>query len=275
MDELPGARSQKLHVFERAMDAVSKQAKSTVAGQMSLFGGDEAIQAPRPPMPPLREFDMRMRLQMEKEVTGVYISGHPLDEYRDRLSRMEVNSRFLRTLVEESEDGGLSCDQKTVTMGGIIAERKLKAVKSGNLMAFVQLEDLYGVTEVLVFPRVYDRVSQLLTQDTPVLMTGKLSIREEEAPKLLLDRVEPLNGGGEAPQPPRAAGEKRLYLKFSQDQWQQVVEILQKTPGATPVVFCVEGQKARLTPRAYWVDAGGYDFFQLANLLGEKNVVYK
>ena len=86
----------------------------------------------------------------------------------------------------------MSWDQKTVRMGGIIAEKKMKAARSGNMMAFVQLEDMYGVTEVLVFPKVYERVSHLLNQDAPVVMTGKLSIREEEAPKLLLDRVAPL-----------------------------------------------------------------------------------
>ena len=131
--------------------------------------------------------------QMEKEVTGVYISGHPLDQYRQTLSNMEINSRFLSELKEEAPDGGLSYDQKSVSMGGLIAEKKMKATKSGNMMAFLQLEDLYGVTEVLVFPKVYDRVSSLLNQDAPVILTGKLSVREEDDIKLLLDSAKPLN----------------------------------------------------------------------------------
>ena len=116
----------------------------------------------------------------------------------------------------------MSWDQKTVSMGGLIAEKKMKAVKSGNMMAFLQLEDLYGTTEVLVFPKVYERVSELLRTDSPVLLTGKLSVREEEAPKLLLDRVSRL--GEEAP-PPRERARSRsasqrgkLYLKLTAEK---------------------------------------------------------
>ena len=189
MDELPGSRSQKLHVFEKAMDGVSRRQKSMVTGQISLFGMAESnLETPPPPMPAMPPFDKNQLLQMEKETTGVYISGHPLDAYAEQLAKLPVNARFLESLAEESPDGGMSWDQKQVRMGGIIAEKKMKAARSGNMMAFVQLEDMYGVTEVLVFPKVYERVSHLLNQDAPVVMTGKLSIREEEAPKLLLDR---------------------------------------------------------------------------------------
>ena len=142
---------------------------------------------------------------MEREVTGVYITGHPLDEYEAELSKLEVNSQVLQGLSEEA-DGGMAWDQKLVSMGGIVAERKLKATKSGTMMAFVQLEDMYGLTEVLVFPKVYDRVGHLLSQDAAVLLTGRLSVREEESPKLLLDSVRPL-GGGEAASRPAAARE--------------------------------------------------------------------
>ena len=136
-----------LHVFERAMDGASKNLKNTVQGQISLFGlGDAAVEPPPPPLPDIREFAKNELLQMEKEMTGVYISGHPLDQYRQTLNALPVNSRFLAGLSEEA-DGGMQWDQKTVAMGGIVAERKLKAVKSGNLMAFLQLEDLYGTTE--------------------------------------------------------------------------------------------------------------------------------
>ena len=89
---------------------------------------------------------------MEREVTGVYITGHPLDEYEAELSKLEVNSQVLQGLSEEA-DGGMAWDQKLVSMGGIVAERKLKATKSGTMMAFVQLEDMYGLTKCWSFPR--------------------------------------------------------------------------------------------------------------------------
>jgi len=290
-DCLPGKRSQKLHVFEKAMDGASKQQKTVIAGQISLFdmGGESNVQAPPPPMPDLREFDMKTRLQMERETTGVYISGHPLDEYADELSKLQINAQFLEELSEQS-DGGMAYDQKTVRMGGLIAERKLKASRSGSMMAFVQLEDMYGVTEVLVFPKVYEKVSGLLQTDEPVLMSGKLSIREDEAPKLLLDKVVPLRGGviedrpyGSAPYRPQnerkpASAGRRLYLKMNEDQKDAVLSVLAETPGRIPVVLVMiapdGSRKALQTPAEYWVDEG-YDFGALANLIGADSIVLK
>ncbi len=304
MDGLPGHRSQKLRVFERAMDGVSRSQKSMVAGQLSLFGmAESALDAPPPPMPDVPPFDKNQLLAMEKETTGVYISGHPLDAYADQLGKLQVNARFLESLSEDAPDHGMSWDQKTVRMGGIIAEKKLKAARSGNMMAFVQLEDMYGVTEVLVFPKVYERVSQLLTQDAPVVMTGKLSVREEETPKLLLDRVAPLSelsaldaaprrgyrmGDDGAPPPDfdaappqedfaprRARPARRLYLKLTAEQRPEALKILAETPGSICVMlYMADEKKTYQAPREYWVDEG-YDFGALANLIGADNIVLK
>ena len=287
-DLLPGRRSQKLHVFEKAMDSLSKQQKNVLAGQISLFDmGDSVAKAPPPPMLELQEFSKREMLEMEKETTGVYISGHPLDEYAEELSRLKINAGFLGELAEQP-DGGMAYDQKNVRMGGLIAERKLKASKSGSMMAFVQLEDLYGVTEVLVFPKVFERVASALQTDAPVLMSGKLSIREDEAPKLLLDRVVPLRGAAseeETPRyvpqdyaPRRESGARKLYLKLKKEQRAQVLAILAETPGRIPVVlveFAADGtKKAIQVPENYWVDEG-YDFGALANVIGADSIVLK
>jgi len=309
MDSLPGARSQKLHVFEKAMDGASRRQKNMVEGQISLFGfgmGETAVEAPPPPMPDLKEFDLNALLQMEKETTGVYISGHPLDEYADQLSRLPVNARFLESLVEESPDGGMSYDQKLVRMGGLIASKKMKASKNGSMMAFVELEDMYGVTEVLVFPKVYERVSHQLQQDAPVVMSGRLSIREEEAPKLLLDRIVPLRDmeslrlderfrenvgtyrdqnaslyvqdAASAEKPERTVNERpvrKLYLKLTAGQREEVLGILKRTPGDICVMLhMADEKKTYQAPRGYWVGEG-YDHAALTGLLSEKNVVLK
>ena len=200
----------------------------------------------------------------------------------------------------------MSWDQKPVRMGGIIAEKRMKASRSGNMMAFVQLEDMYGVTEVLVFPKVYERVSAVLEQDAAVVMSGKLSIREEEAPKLLLDRVAPLrdlDALDETPEYPRrrwngGAGEsrtatssartapparssapskqgRRLYLKLTADQRPEVLRILSETPGGICVMlYMADEKKTYQAPREYWVDEG-YDFGALANLIGADSIVLK
>ncbi len=275
MDALPGSRSQKLCVFERAMDAAGRRQKTAVQGQLSLFDAVEDVQIAPPPLPDVPDFSRQEQLRMEREVTGVYITGHPLDEYEAVLSKLEVDSQALQSLSEEA-DGGMSWDQKPVTMGGIVAERKVKATKSGTMMAFVQLEDMYGLTEVLVFPKVYDRVGHLLTQDAPVLLTGRLSVREEESPKLLLDSVRPLDGG-EAAFAPQKAQEAvhKLYIKCPDALREEALAILRQTPGNIPVILVsAETGRAQRAPQKFWVDEG-YDFFHLANLLGEKNVVYK
>ena len=311
MDELPGNRAQKLCVFEKAMDGVARRQKSMVAGQISLFGADSPVEAPPPPMPDMPPFQKNQLLQMEKETTGVYISGHPLDAYADRLSKLKVNAGVLEALAE-APDGGMSWDQKSVRMGGIVAEKKLKATRGGNMMAFVQLEDMVGVTEVLVFPKVYERVSALLEQDAPVVMAGKLSVREEESPKLLLDRVAPLDqldafdaapGGGRgsgyraapseygdipplpdygtAPPPDSGYGRRtdrsgrKLYLKLTAETRQEALRILSETPGSICVMlYMADEKKTYQAPREYWVDEG-YDFGALANLIGADNIVLK
>ena len=305
LDELPGHRRQKLVTYERAMDGISRSQKNAVSGQLSLFGGMEgALDAPPPPMPNIEPFDKNALLQMEKETTGVYISGHPLDAYAAQLSKLKVNARFLQSLSEETPDGGMSWDQKPVRMGGIIIEKKMKAAKSGNMMAFVQLEDMYGVTEVLVFPKVYERVSAQLVEDAPVVMAGKLSVREEDSPKLLLDRVAPLSemdalperparyGGSSYDAPPPiddygmpppdsgydrrpARPSRRLYLKLTAADREEVLRILAETPGSICVMLYMSDEhKTYQAPREYWVDEG-YDFGALANLLGADNIVLK
>lgn len=285
MDSLPGYRSQKLHVYEKAMDGASRQLKNMVSGQISLFAMDDGLEAPPPPMPQIAEFDSFTRLQMEKDTTGVYISGHPLDAYAEQLNKLNVNAQTLAEL-SEAPDGGMSWDQKTVRMGGLIAEKKLKATKSGGMMAFVQLEDMLGVTEVLVFPRVYEREADQLREDAAVVMTGKLSVREDEAPKLLLDRVAPLKDMellDKAPPrqpsryapPPRRTSGRKLYLKLTAETRPKALAILAQTPGNICVMlYMADEKKTYQAPRDYWVDEG-YDFGALANLIGPDAIVLK
>ncbi|MGJ4849833.1 DNA polymerase III subunit alpha [Bacillota bacterium Meth-B3] len=309
-DSLPGLRAQKTAVYEKAMDGAARARKSRLEGQMSLFGGELglAVEPPRPPMPNVEEFNWRRLLSMEREMTGVYISGHPLDEYAEQLAKLPFNRQKLTDLSEEP-DHGLSMDGRQVAMGGLIIDKRLKATRSGAMMAFVQLEDLYGVTEALVFPRVYERLGQQLEPGRAVVMTGKLSVREDEAPKLLLDGVRALDAdamgadamGSNAP-PRRDAAEepadesdlpaklrsrpfvrgsagpdpRRLYLRLADAaQREQAARLLMPTPGLIRVVFAIGPDKRRENaPRNLWV---GEDFDRagLVTLLGEGSVVLR
>ena len=182
----------------------------------------------------------------------------------------------------------MSWDQKRVRMGGIISELKQKVTKSGGLMAFVTLEDMYGSTEVLVFPKVYEREMDTLREDAAVVMTGRLSVREDEAPKLLMDRAAPLSDMDALPddpddapplrrQPYRAApeGGRKLYLKLTAAQRDAVLDVLKQTPGSIRVMlYMADEKKTYQAPRQYWVGEG-YDFGALANLLGPDAIVLK
>jgi len=194
-DSLPGNRAQKLAVFESAMDGAAKRRRNTVEGQISLFGdllGDMGLDVPPPPLPRAAELPLRARLAMEKEMTGVYITGHPLDEYREELAGLEINAQFLGSLDEEFEDHGLSLDGNSAIMAGIVIEKKTKSTRKGDMMAFVTLEDLYGATEMLIFPRVYEKYRTLLEPDSLISIYGRLSVREDEPPKLIAEAVIPL-----------------------------------------------------------------------------------
>ena len=280
-DSVPGNRAQKMCVFEKAMDSASKKSSTVLAGQISLFGEMSEIASPTPPLPPLQEFGRRQILSMEKEVTGIYVSGHPLEEYASQLSKLDINARYLSQYAEEKTDGGMSIDQMKVKMGGILTDKRVKATKSGGMMAIVNLEDMYGTTEALAFPRVYERVKDKLIEDTVVLVTGRLSAREDETPKLLIDTVYPLETDQEtqsaAPNPKAEEPEKpkKLYLKLSRNQLDAVEFILETSPGTIPVYFYFPDEKKTFrAPMNLWV-SDDYDKDGLEGLLGAGSVVMK
>ena len=188
-------RQQLIAVFESAMDASISRRKANVDGQLSLFdmAFDNApvIEETRT-LPNLPDFPLRQKLALEKEISGVYITGHPLDDYRDTLQKLSFSTVQLENL-EEREDRGMEMDGMLVEMGGILTEVKGKATKKGAYMGFITLEDLTGQIECLVFPKTYEKYQGLMAVDDLVVLTGKLSIREEESPKLLVDALVPLD----------------------------------------------------------------------------------
>ena len=167
-----------------------------------------------------------------------------------------------------------------VKMGGILTDKRVKATKSGGMMAIVNLEDMYGSTEALAFPRVYERVKDKLIEDTVVLITGRLSAREDETPKLLIDTILPLGTDAETEKnAPAPAAEpekpKKLYLKLTRKQLDAVEFILETTPGNIPVYFYFhDEQKTFRAPMNLWVSPD-YDREGLESLLGAGSVVMK
>ena len=192
-DGLSHNRAQLLDVYERLMDDSAQKRRANIAGQMSLFDmGLSAQTATETLVPNIDEYPHEMLLGMEREMTGVYISGHPLDEVRGLL-HAGFTTVFDVTELCEGETGGAEHDGRQVSMAGILTMCKGKITKKGAMMGILTLEDLTGQIEGLVFPRVYERFVAQLKPDAMVILDGKLSLREEEEPKLLVDAVRPLN----------------------------------------------------------------------------------
>ena len=183
-------RAQLLSVYERVTDEAAQKRKGNLSGQVSLFdmvgGMAKPAHATVPDMP---EHSRKALLNMEKEMTGVYICGHPLDEVADLLRSGFTTVLDVQTMAD-NENHGLDHDGDNVVMAGILALAKGRITKKGSMMGIITLEDLTGQIEGLVFPKIYDRFVNLLTADNMVVLTGKLSFREEEDAKLLVDTVQ-------------------------------------------------------------------------------------
>ena len=304
-DGMGGNRPQLLAVFESAMDANSSLRKQTVDGQISLFdmafGGAPLVQENHT-LPNLPDYPLRQRLALEKEIAGVYITGHPLDDYRDVLGKLPFSTADLDGL-EECEDHGLSLDGQIVDMGGILTEVKGKATKKGAYMGFITLEDLTGQIECLVFPKVYERYQGMMAVDDLVVLHGRLSIREEEAPKLLVEKLIPLEAwhpeesapaatmgqstARPVPPPKRHASEapkltdaqaaakapRKLYLRLNRPQMDAASSTLSLYPGSVPVYLHLPAEKMTLlAPKTGWCDASDGCLNRLNALLGAENV---
>ena len=197
-----------------------------------------------------------------------------------------MNTARLSELLEGT-DHGLACDGQRVRMGGMLTEFRQKATKAGNLMGFVTLEDLTGTIEALVFPKVLERVSTELTPDTAVILGGRLSIREEEEPKLILDTVEPLYTDAELeqmeaqgtilPASKQVLPGNTLYLRIPSDSAiSMITPVLQRSPGAVTVVLYIESTGAKLrAPQSLFVSPTQELIHNLSDMLGAKNVVLK
>lgn len=227
-------RTQLMAVYEAAMDGASRTKKANVSGQMS-FLSDGLLGTVHPPLPNLPPFSLRERLRLEKSVTGLYITGHPLSDYSDALSRLSMNTAELARLTE-AEDHGLHADGMRVRMGGMLVDLRQKATKAGNLMGFATLEDLTGTIESLIFPKVLERVAPELALDTAVILTGRLSIREDEDPKLLLERVDPLPTNAEAAKLLARTASPSSQLPYARTPQADDADPLDATPAATAKV---------------------------------------
>jgi DNA polymerase-3 subunit alpha len=195
LDCLAIPRSRLIAVIEPFSSRLASSRRQNMAGQVSLFDMgalDQAVDA-EPDYPDLPEFSHREMLAMEKEMLGLYISGHPLDEYEEAISLLtSLNSAELTRPEEHADDAlalAAASDGDRVVMAGMLTARKNKATRNNDLMCFLTMEDLYGLFEVIIFPRVLSETQSLLQEGQVLLIGGRLSIREDDAPKLIAETI--------------------------------------------------------------------------------------
>ncbi len=218
-DSLGNRRSQLIKVYESVMDSVAAQQKQNLEGQMDFFsmtagnlGG--TMPAKEIHLPDIPEFSPQELMTMEKETTGLYLSGHPMDAYRETVRRMRAPS--IASILEDfSQEGGPTrfADGQRITIAGVVTSSKTKTTKNNSLMAYVVVEDDTASIELLCFSRVLDTCGAYLRENQAVVVKGRLSVRDEKAPQIMCDFAQPLATVEESDFRPREET-RTLYLKF-------------------------------------------------------------
>ena len=283
LDEFKVFRSRLLAVFEKVMDGASNERKRNIDGQMSLFGlAEDAIDIPKIVFPNIKEFDKRHILLMEKEMTGLYLSGHPLDEYKQSLklqtsTTIETIEKsyeiFLESINAELDESMISeepviNDNDTVILGGILTEVNQKVTRNNTMMAFLKLEDLTGTIEVIVFPKALDRLRHIIKEDTLVKLKGRVSIKEDELPKIICENIEGLE---------KINGNK-LYIRVKdkgaiREASNFIKNIIGDCLGNTPIyLFDAEKRQNYRLSKDKWINEDDEVIENLKNHFGEENV---
>ncbi|MCM1056878.1 MAG: DNA polymerase III subunit alpha [Firmicutes bacterium] len=190
LDSLGGTRKQFMSVYVQIVDHIVKDKKSNLAGQMSLFdiADDSQKEEFDIRMPDVGEYTKEMRLAFEKEVLGIYLSGHPLEEYQELWQKYITNNTNDFALDEETGSVRVP-DQGTAVVGGMIADKTIKYTKNNQVMAFLTLEDLVGSVEIVVFPRDYEKYGRLLNEDAKIFVKGRISVEEDKDAKVICEQI--------------------------------------------------------------------------------------
>ena len=234
-----GSRRQLIMVYSRIMDQVASEKKSSMSGQMSLFDlmSDEDRAAVEVTLPDIVDFDQEQKLAYEKEVLGIYVSGHPLEEYEDLLNRT-VTARSADFVLDEEEGGTQVRDNAREVIGGMITGKTVKYTRQNKAMAFLTLEDQLGTVEVVVFPKDYEKYSALLEPDRKIFISGRVSVEEDKDAKLIFESC----AGFEE-------SKKELWIQFAsrkdyESKVAAVYDTLKKYPGNDSVVLYLKAEKA-------------------------------
>lgn len=270
-DSTGAKRSQLLSSYERLVEGVHRDKRKNVEGQVSLFGDLMAstdLGLEEESLPDLQEFAQKHLLAFEKEVLGIYFSGHPLMEFRDQVE--QINTHRLDELFESVELGsGTFNDGDPITLAGMLTKRGDRITRNNSKMSILIVEDLYDAVEIMVFPMVFKKCESQLEEDGFIVIEGRLNLRDDEPPKIIADQIHKLDGY-------KSKKDEKLFLKipgYSEGLWEQIKNILTKYPGKTEVVLYLDKERKKMkTQSNYWVRIERGLMTELRTLLGRDAV---
>lgn len=292
-DTLGANRRQLLAVSKTVLDDLDYESKRNMGGQISFFdlGGEAQKTSSEPEIPDMDEFPKNELLHMENEIAGMYLSGHPMDDYTE-FSRIIKADRTGEII---SNDSGLYFDGKKVSLVCIVSKVKTQLTKNNKMMAFVNIEDRYGSMEAVVFPNVYEKYALNLSDGNAILIRGTLNFKENEEPKLICDSIEKarsneecksnsfaINAGQQArniPAKPVNAKPSALYIRIDDlntELYFKAKRVLDIFEGPTPVIFYLTNSNRKVkAPSSMWVSLNDVMIKELNFQLGDKNVATK
>ncbi len=267
-DSMGATRKQLMQVYGQVMDQVSQEKKNSLSGQMSLFDlmAPESREAFEIRMPDCGEYSREELLGFEKEVTGIYISGHPLEEYEERW-RKNISAVTSDFLPDEETGVPKVQDNSRVRIGGMITERTIKYTKNNKTMEFLTLEDLVGTVEVVVFPRDYEKYGSLLQEDAKVFIEGRVNVEEERPSKLVLEKAVSFDDV-----------HKELWIQFAdrasyEQEVGRLYDLLRESDGQDSVVLYIRKEKAmKKLPPSRNVSADETLIQKLSAVYGQENI---
>lgn len=267
LDCFEGNRRQKMMIFGSIMDDISQSKKKMMAGQMSLFDivsedlkSDFEIKFPR-----VEEFSREELLAFEKEFIGLYVSGHPLEEYEEKWKK-HISRTSRDFMLNEEEETEVE-DGRKETIGGIISEITVKITKTNSVMAFISVEDLYGTVEVLVFPKFYEKFRQIIQEDNKVFVSGRVSASGDEDAKLICDSITEFQ-----------AIPAEVWIRFEnkadyEEKAAELMEYLRNSDGNDKIIIYLKEEKAKkIMPPSCSIHADNVILDRLKKSFGAKNV---
>ena len=267
-------RRSMLSALDMVLGGIAEDGRKNVAGQLDLFGGgDEGISS-EPEIPLLPEFSRSELMNMEREMTGLYLSGHPMDEYRAaaRAAGAVSIGSILSDFAEEQGPASFH-DEQYVTVAGIVAHKRTRTTRNGSLMAYVQLEDDTGSIELLCFQRALDNGGEFAADNAAVVVTGRISVRDEKEPQIVADSIRPISEAAPQPDRPGAGGRpRRLWLRLASADAKLLrrIELLQEMfPGREQMIVYFADTGRKLAADCVIMDSL---VRELRELLGGENV---